>query len=612
MIKNILVYSSIGDICTFFPMWKHDNIQYAFNYYGNDTKRKERIASSCDYFSHIKGTKFNLFSKLFGALPLFDYYVLLDDDLNLTGADIMQMIEKMDALGYGVGSPSHSPDGSMSWSIMKTQQNSEYRSVDFVEMTGVIFNQQEMKTFLDAYTPYADQMVSFGVDYIIHSVCNKPFVIFDNVSVVNPTNEQKGIKEQEIETYLSGQSDRDMWEKVLADPNNSFVAYSPKTISLKKRKTVPKVNIDSFLKSLKKKKVHAFQSLTSATKKRLEQHGLTVDYINSRSADHKPDSDVLVIDFNTASFEKDCESVRQHKYKYKKILLIDFLVTDYNGHDYSDDLAKLPQHTLVEALDDYSDRFYSKFLLGQFVGEPDDVANKVSVVCACMNRNDILRVNIMSWLHFSEIGEIVVVDWSSDQPLDYLTKLDPRIKVIRVEGQKQFNISQAFNLAIDNTSLEYVLKLDTDYFLNPYYNFFKHHPMNSGVFYAGNWNIDPELPAPIFQHLAGLCYVQRDVLASINGYNEHFSGYGYDDSDLRIRLQSVHVGKLLPIKYDYSVMHTPHENSLRIVHYTDSQYNVSNNKETAKNMGIAPSRVRSWTIKNTPNPNYFLAHDPTL
>jgi predicted glycosyltransferase involved in capsule biosynthesis len=102
------------------------------------------------------------------------------------------------------------------------------------------------------------------------------------------------------------------------------------------------------------------------------------------------------------------------------------------------------------------------------------------------------------------------------------------------------------------------------------------------------------------------------VLASINGYNEHFSGYGYDDADLRIRLQSVHVGKLLPIKYDYSVMHIPHENSLRIVHYTDSQYNVSNNKETAKNMGIAPNRVRSWTIKNTSNPNYFLAHDPTL
>jgi len=56
-----------------------------------------------------------------------------------------------------------------------------------------------MKRFLDAYTPYADQMVGFGVDYIIHSVCNKPFVIFDNVSVVNPTNEQKGIKQQEIE-----------------------------------------------------------------------------------------------------------------------------------------------------------------------------------------------------------------------------------------------------------------------------------------------------------------------------------------------------------------------------------------------------------------------------
>jgi hypothetical protein len=137
----------------------------------------------------------------------------------------MQMVEKMDALGYGVGSPSHSPDGSMSWSIMETQQNSEYRSVDFVEMTGVIFNQQEMKTFLNAYAPYADRMVGYGVDHIIHSVCRKPFVIFDDIFIINPTNEQKGISEREIETYLAGRNARSMWNKVLKDTRNNFTEY---------------------------------------------------------------------------------------------------------------------------------------------------------------------------------------------------------------------------------------------------------------------------------------------------------------------------------------------------------------------------------------------------
>lgn len=245
------------------------------------------------------------------------------------------------------------------------------------------------------------------------------------------------------------------------------------------------------------------------------------------------------------------------------------------------------------------------------ISKPDDIFGKVSVVCACMNRNAILQVNIMSWLHFKEIGEIIIVDWSSSKTLQHLTELDPRIKVVRVDNQKYFNISQAFNLAIDCASLDYILKLDVDYFINPYYNFFDLHPINSDIFYVGYCNrLNSGNILPIFKYLSGLCYVRRDIILSLNGYNEHFSGYGYDDVDMHTRIFKV-IKKYSRINYDYSIIHIPHGEDYRTANYPN-RFDDRDNKKISQTMGIAPSRVRSWTIKKTENPNYFLAYDPTL
>lgn len=225
MSKNILVYSSIGDISTFFPLWKHKDLHYAFNYYGRDEERKKRVEGECNYFTCGPGTKFNLFSKLYSSLPEYDYYVLIDDDINLKGDDILKIVDAMEQRGCGVASPSHSPQGHISWPIMKTVEGSDIREAVFVEMTVVVFSRAELKIFLDAYTPYNDQMVGWGIDYIIHSVCTKPFLIFDNISVTNPTNQQKGIAKREIQEYLGNTNPAAMWHKVLMNPNNNFVEY---------------------------------------------------------------------------------------------------------------------------------------------------------------------------------------------------------------------------------------------------------------------------------------------------------------------------------------------------------------------------------------------------
>lgn len=227
MSKSILVYSSIGDISTFFPLWKHEDICYAFNYYGQCEDRKKRIEGECSWFTCEAGTKFNLFSKLYeAAIPIFDYYVLIDDDINLRGSDIVKIVLTMESQRCGVASPSHSPEGRISWDVMVPRKNSTIRVSDFVEMTVAIFSREELENFLKAYVPYRDRMVGWGIDHIIHSVCRKPFLIFDDVVITNPSNKQKGINKREIETYLDGRSGERLWKAILADSENSFIEYT--------------------------------------------------------------------------------------------------------------------------------------------------------------------------------------------------------------------------------------------------------------------------------------------------------------------------------------------------------------------------------------------------
>ena len=73
----------------------------------------------------------------------------------------------------------------------------------------------------------------------------------------------------------------------------------------------------------------------------------------------------------------------------------------------------------------------------------------VSLICACKNRIDALRISLNSWVKFEEITEIIVTDWNSDEPIDFLLDIDPRIKIVRVSDQKYFNQPQPLNIALD-------------------------------------------------------------------------------------------------------------------------------------------------------------------
>jgi GR25 family glycosyltransferase involved in LPS biosynthesis len=226
----------------------------------------------------------------------------------------------------------------------------------------------------------------------------------------------------------------------------------------------------------------------------------------------------------------------------------------------------------------------------------------VSVICACKNREESLLISLQSWMLFEEIKEIIIVDWNSDEPLNYLTEGDPRIKVIRVPNKKYFNQPQPLNLAASIATGDYILKLDTDHVINPYWNFFKEYTIDKNNFVSGKSNYQsPEYVdqngiamvdfshmnfqqtldycnaySAYYKSLIGLLYVTRDQFFKCGGFNENLGEfYGYEDSEFQTRLELLGLNHK-KLNYDYQLFHIPHPDSKRIEYFEGSDDDIIN------------------------------------
>jgi len=163
--------------------------------------------------------------------------------------------------------------------------------------------------------------------------------------------------------------------------------------------------------------------------------------------------------------------------------------------------------------------------------------NGCSLVTCAMNRTDNLLLAIKSWGELDEVSEIIVLDWSSEVPIQYsdLSRNCPSkdIKLIRVENQPKWILSHAFNLGASFVQYDKLLKLDADILLSS--NFLSEHFLSDSSFYRGNWKIardENEL------HLNGQLYCKTKDFWRVNGYHEGIVTYGWDDSDIYNRLSA--------------------------------------------------------------------------
>lgn len=169
-----------------------------------------------------------------------------------------------------------------------------------------------------------------------------------------------------------------------------------------------------------------------------------------------------------------------------------------------------------------------------------DIQEGISIFTCCMNRNDNLDRALKTWIKNPDVDEIIIVDWSSDEPVKSLVDQyqDKRIVVARAENQGRWILSHAFNLAARLTTRSKLLKMDADVELSE--DFFKFHQLNPGHFFTGNWRLaktENDL------HLNGIIYLYRSDFFKVNGYNEYIKTYGWDDSDLYARLESIGLQK---------------------------------------------------------------------
>jgi GR25 family glycosyltransferase involved in LPS biosynthesis len=260
----------------------------------------------------------------------------------------------------------------------------------------------------------------------------------------------------------------------------------------------------------------------------------------------------------------------------------------------------------------------------------------ISLICACKNRNDALQVSLSSWLLRPEITEIILVDWSSDESLVPLTKLDSRIKVITVLDQKYFNQPQPLNLAVSIASGDYILKVDCDYVFNPYFNFFEKYSVDENSFLSGKSNlknyeffngneyvIDKDQMSllelveyvnsysPFYKYLTGLLFVSRDNFLKVGGYNENLGKYyAFEDDEIFHRLKVLGL-KENKLDYDYHLLHIPHSDSKRTENFQVNDQSLTPRDHIETNQKIAPltneyytKPLIKWDIQQIDEQNY--------
>ena len=180
----------------------------------------------------------------------------------------------------------------------------------------------------------------------------------------------------------------------------------------------------------------------------------------------------------------------------------------------------------------------------------------ITVTCGVRDRADHLRVSLPSWLACEEVGQVVLVDWSSRVPMDLPD--DCRVVLCRVEGQARWHHSKCHNLEIRLAGNSRVLRLDADHVLAP--NFVRRHVLGESELFR--YAITPA-SCENEKHLAGAVYAHRSDILKVGGYDERLVHYGYEDEDLVHRMEASGL-RLCDLDPSF-IMHIAHGDEARLV-----------------------------------------------
>lgn len=165
---------------------------------------------------------------------------------------------------------------------------------------------------------------------------------------------------------------------------------------------------------------------------------------------------------------------------------------------------------------------------------------KISFTTCFMNREDHLRsviqhnLTVISKYDF----EYVILDYSSKSN-SYITELakNDKLSCYRVDGYKFYHHSHAKNVATKLTTGDLIIHVDADNLISSDFLENVHYLMDDNL---EDYVINADNSADMY----GRICISRNNFMKLSGYDEHFIGWGFEDTDFIQR-----AGALLGLKY---------------------------------------------------------------
>jgi hypothetical protein len=156
--------------------------------------------------------------------------------------------------------------------------------------------------------------------------------------------------------------------------------------------------------------------------------------------------------------------------------------------------------------------------------EPARLAG-ISIVTVAMNRTSHLLATAARISRWHGHREHLIVDWGSQNPIDHNSlPADTRIRLLRVEGESEWQLTRAYNFAAGQCTFETILKLDADCWIDDLT--YRPTQLQHGRYVRTTGG----------GGLNGVFMINRSDFLAVGGFNEYLKGYGYDDKDLFLRL----------------------------------------------------------------------------
>lgn len=215
------IFTSAGDsnsVTGWLDLMQPPRWDLVLAFYGEDDREFEKLAKHATYAFRTRGSKFQNLKKLIDKVPdIFDGYThvcVCDDDIQMSPKQIDELFHFSEKYEFWVAQPAFSPAGKWSHEItICAGKNADYRIVNFVEVTMPLFRRDKLMQFLSIYD---GSLVGLGIDYWYSDVLKAHlygrFAIIDKISVVNPTDAEKG--HREIDRLQSFQARFSSWLQV--------------------------------------------------------------------------------------------------------------------------------------------------------------------------------------------------------------------------------------------------------------------------------------------------------------------------------------------------------------------------------------------------------------